>query len=61
METCLKHIEKNKGGLKIPFSIPQIHLYVDSSLTGNTIKYFRQTGGGFENCTEKTEVINIPV
>lgn len=61
METCLKHIEKNKGGFKIPLRIPQIHLYVDSGLTGNMIKYFRQTRGGFENCTEKTEVINIPV
>lgn len=38
METCLKHIEKNKGGLKIPLSIPQIHLYVDSGLTGNNDK-----------------------
>lgn len=34
METYLKHIEKNKGGFKIPLSIPKIHLYVDFGLTG---------------------------
>lgn len=61
MEAYLKHIEKNKGGLKIPLSIPQIHLYVDSDLTRKAIKYFRRAWGGFKNYTENTEVINIPV
>lgn len=28
METYLKYIEKSKGGLRIPLSIPQIHFYV---------------------------------
>lgn len=60
-ETHSKHVGKNKGGLRAPLSIPQIHICVDSGLIGNMIKYFRQTWGGFEDCAEKTEVININI
>lgn len=62
METYLKYIEKNKGGLRIPLSIPQIHFYVDSGLRGNKIKYFKRTWDFFfEYYTEKTDMINILV
>lgn len=47
METYLKYIEKNKVGLRMPLSIPQIHFYVDSGLTGKKDKIFQMDLRGF--------------
>lgn len=64
IETYLKNIEKNKGGLRIPLSIPQIHFYVDSGLTESKIKYFGWTWDDFfffKYYTEKNNMNNILV